>query len=321
MNAEAIRQIRALAEAGRAIPSELGLGVLRAGTEDVPDLLAAATALRRRFFPGRLTLCAIVNAKSGACSEDCAFCAQSAANNTQAEVFPLKSAAEIGRARESAARLPVSRFGIVTSGKGLTDADLDRVCEMVRAGGQAAPRWCASLGCLSRAQFERLRDAGLTRFHHNLETAASFYPRICSTHGYAERLATVRAAKELGFDVCSGGILGMGETLEQRVELAAALAREQVDSIPLNFLIPIPGTRLAAQPPMKPLDIIRSILLFRLLNPEAELKVCAGRAHLRDLQALIFYAGATGIMIGALLTVPGGDVERDLAMLRDLELL
>jgi biotin synthase len=164
-----------------------------------------------------------------------------------------------------------------------------------------------------------LKAAGLKRFHHNLETAESFFPSICSTHTYAQRLATIRAVKELGMEICCGGILGMGESLEQRVELAFALAREQANSISLNFLIPIKGTPLEKQEPMKPLDIIRCITMFRMVNPQAEIQICAGRLQLRNLQSVIFFAGATGMMIGPLLTVAGGNVEDDLQMLKDLE--
>ncbi len=165
-----------------------------------------------------------------------------------------------------------------------------------------------------------MKEAGLTRFHHNLETAESFFPKICTTHTWRERLAMVRRAKRAGLETCSGGILGLGETLQQRVELAMTLRDEAVDSIPLNFLVPLPGTELEHIEPMKPMDILRAIAMFRLVNTKAEIKVCAGRAHMRDLQSMIFFAGATGMMIGPLLTIAGGDVQSDLTMLQDLEI-
>jgi biotin synthase len=165
-----------------------------------------------------------------------------------------------------------------------------------------------------------LKKAGFTRFHHNLETSRSYFPNICTTHTYDRRIETLRASKEAGLETCSGGILGLGETPEQRVELAATLASEKVDSIPLNFLVPLAGTRLEARPPLKPLDIIRSIAMFRMMNPSAEIKVCAGREHVRELGAMIFYAGATGFMMGPLLTIRGREPADDLKMLEDLEI-
>lgn len=160
----------------------------------------------------------------------------------------------------------------------------------------------------------------MRRFHHNLECAESFFPQVCSTHSYRLRIDTIRAAREAGLEVCSGGILGLGESLEQRVEFALCLAREAVDSIPLNFLDPIPGTRLESVPPVRPLEMVRAIAMFRMTNPGAEVKVCGGRPHMRDLQSMIFYAGATGMMIGPMLTVAGRDVRQDVRMLEDLEM-
>jgi biotin synthase len=231
----------------------------------------------------------------------------------------LRAKEEIIEAYQAAKRLPIAHFGVVTSGMALKNNDINVICEAIRSTTDSDVVWCASLGCLGENQLKALKAAGLKRFHHNLETAESFFPSICSTHTYAHRLATVRAAKEVGMEICCGGILGMGESLEQRVELSLALARERVNSIPLNFLIPIKGTALEKQKPMKPLDIIRCIAMFRMMNPRAEIRVCAGRLQLSDLQSMIFFAGATGMMIGPLLTVAGRNVEEDLQMLEDLE--
>jgi biotin synthase len=294
------------------------LDLLHSPSESIPEILCAATRIRQRYFGNTITLCSILNAKSGACGEDCAFCAQSLFHRTDAEVFGLRTKREIIEAYRAAKRRPVAHFGVVTSGRALKNNDIDRLCEAIRSNPDSDVAWCASLGCLSKDQLKALKAAGLKRFHHNLETAESFYPTICSTHTYAQRLATVRAVKETGMEICCGGVLGMGESLEQRVELALALAKEEVNSIPLNFLIPIKGTPLENQEPMKPLDIIRSVAMFRMVNPRAEIRVCAGRLHLRNLQSMIFYAGATGMMIGPLLTVAGRGVEKDLQMLKDL---
>jgi len=318
MKEAARKEMRLAAETGVSVSEEIALEILRGGPDDIPEILACTSLARRRKFGDGLLMCSIMNAKSGACSEDCSFCAQSAHHRTKAEIFPLAEVVEIETAYLKAAELPVSHFGVVTSGKALKEKDINAICEAARRTHDPRLTWCASLGCLDRNQLLALKDAGFKRFHHNLETAESFFPSICSTHPYSLRIDTVRAVKEAGLEICSGGILGLGESLEQRVEFAAILAREKVDSIPLNFLIPIQGTRLEFQEIMKPLDMIRAIAMFRMMNPESELKVCAGRIHLRDLQSMVFYAGATGIMIGDLLTVAGRDPKADLRMVEDL---
>jgi biotin synthase len=305
---------------GEPVTADVALAVLQAPPEDLPELLAASTTARRRAFGDRIHLCSVVNAKSGACSEDCAFCAQSSVNAGGTRVFGLLSKKELGKAYDEASRLPIRHFGVVTSGACLDDKGIDRVAEAVRESGLRGPLWCASLGSLDGAGLARLKEAGLRRFHHNLETAESFFPNICSTHKYADRLATVRAAKKAGLEICCGGILGLGETLGQRVELATAIAAEKVDSIPLNFLIPIPGTRLEHLDPLSPFDILKCIVMFRLTNPQAEIEICGGRCHLAEQQSLIFAAGANGMMIGPLLTTAGSSSDEDLLMIRNLSL-
>ncbi|MEM5786594.1 MAG: biotin synthase BioB [Syntrophobacteraceae bacterium] len=318
MNEAARKEMRSAAEIGVPVPREIAMEILLCGPDEIPEVLSCATLVRKRYFGDGLLMCSIMNAKSGACGEDCAFCAQSAHHRTKTEVSPLTPVEEIEATYLRAAELPVSHFGVVTSGKSLMGADIDMICGAARRTHDPRLAWCASLGCLDKDLWSKLKDAGFRRFHHNLETAESFFPNICTTHSYALRIDTVRAVKEVGLEICCGGILGLGESLEQRVEFAEILAREDVDSIPLNFLIPIAGTRLEFQEVMKPLDMIRSIAMFRLMNPGAEVKVCAGRVHLRDLQSMVFYAGATGIMIGDLLTVAGRNPEKDLRMIEDL---
>jgi biotin synthase len=315
----ALRQIHDAAQEGEPISAQTALAILHCPSDSVPEMLCAATRMRQQYFKDKMTLCSILNAKSGACGEDCAFCAQSSFHRTDVEVFGLRTKEEIVEAYRAAKKLPIAHFGVVTSGMALKSRDVNLICEAIRGSPDSGVAWCASLGCLSTNQLQALKAAGLRRFHHNLETAESFYPTMCSTHAYAQRLATIRAVKELGMEICCGGILGMGESLEQRVELALAMAKERVNSIPLNFLIPIKGTPLEKEKPMNPLDIVRCIAMFRMVNPQAEIRVCAGRLHLRDLQSMVFYAGATGIMIGPLLTVAGRNVEEDLQMLKDLE--
>jgi len=310
------RALRQAVDADTAFDATMALAVLQTNDADLPEVLAAANAVRLRHFGNRVHLCSILNAKSGACREDCAFCAQSVYHQTQTPTYALSAVATIRDAYDDAAALPIGHFGVVTSGGTLDDAGIAQVCESIQHGGSCA--WCASLGCLDEAQLRQLKAAGLQRFHHNLETAESFFPSICSTHTYAERLRTVHAVKAAGLQLCCGGILGLGESLEQRVEFALTLAREGVDAIPLNFLVPVAGTRLQNLPAPTPTELLRAVAMFRLTNAPAEIKVCAGRLHLRDLQSMIFAAGATGMMIGPLLTIAGRDVETDLQMLADL---
>jgi len=318
MKEGALKEMRRAAETGVPVSEETALEMLLCGPDEIPELLACASLMRKRCFGDAVLMCSILNAKSGACSEDCAFCAQSAHHRTNAEIFPLAEISEIETAYLKATELPVSHFGVVTSGKSINANDIRHICEAAKRTNDPRLAWCASLGCLDKELLLTLKEAGFKRFHHNLETAESFFGSICTTHSYDLRIETVRAVKEVGLEICSGGILGLGESLEQRVEFASILAREEVNSIPLNFLIPIPGTKLEFQEVMKPLDMIRTIAMFRMMNPKSEVKVCAGRIHLRDLQSMVFYAGATGIMIGDLLTVAGRDPATDLHMIEDL---
>jgi biotin synthase len=319
MEKEQMESIRLAAENDRPISEDLALSVLRSSAADLPQIFSAASMVRHRHFGDSVGLCSIMNAQSGACSEDCSFCAQASCHDTDADVHPLSSTEEIAEAFHEAARLPVVHFGVVTSGCTLSSDGVERICSTVRQNKNERLNWCASLGCLDYDQLCKLKEAGIKRFHHNLETAESFFPKICSTHSHRMRLDTIRRARDAGLEVCSGGIFGLGESMEQRVEFAVSLAREAVDSVPLNFLVPIPGTKLEKTEVMKPLDILRTVSMVRLTNPRAEVKVCAGRLHLGDLQSMIFYAGANSMMIGPLLTVAGRGVEQDLKMLRDLD--
>jgi biotin synthase len=318
MKSNILAELRSASKTGKPVSKSVALAMLRSDPSDMPEITACASAMRRRYFGNRIHLCSIVNAKSGACPEDCAFCAQSIRHKTELEIYGLYSGKRIIKSMEDAARHPIDHFGIVTSGAALGKDGVARICDAIKRKKNPHVAWCASLGALDKDAFRVLKKAGLKRFHHNLETARSFFPRICSSHTFESRLRTLRLVRKAGLEVCSGGILGMGESLKQRVEFAAILAKERVDSIPLNFLVPISGTAMGKRKPMSPLDILKTIAMFRMMNPRAEIKVCAGRIHLRDLQSMIFLAGATGMMIGDLLTVAGQDVARDLQMLKDL---
>ncbi len=301
----------------RPLNSDEALDVLQAPDGELAAILAAATAVRKQTFGDRVRMCSILNAKSGRCSEDCVYCAQSSRHSTDVACYPMLTPDKILAARSEAEKLPVEKFGVVTSGNRLTDAELDSLCEVIRDNPHVQVGWCASLGALSEGQLRQLHDAGLRRFHHNLETAESYFPQICTTHSYADRVATVRAAKRTGLEICSGGLFGLGEQPHHRVELAMALLELQVDAIPLNFLVPIPGTPAAENcSPLSPAEAIKTIAMFRLVCRQTEIKVCAGReSALGEMEEQIFAAGATGMMIGGYLTLRGRSAAEDLEML------
>jgi biotin synthase len=285
--------------------------------------LGEASRLRERHFGRRVSFCVIINAKSGMCSEDCAFCSQSARAASQAPHYPLLPQAELVAAARQAAAAGASRFSLVTAGRGvMSPRDQSAVLAAVAAIQAAVPiRICASLGIVDRGFLMELKAAGLYRFHHNLETAASFFPKICTTHSYAERVATIEAAQAAGLSVCVGGIFGLGETLPQRWEMAQALKDLAVDAIPLNFLHPLPGTALAHRPLLSPLEALKIVAAFRLTFPERSLIICGGRqVTLRSLSPLLFAAGADSLMTGDYLTTQGRIPDEDRRMLEDLGL-
>jgi biotin synthase len=292
--------------------------------EEIVLLMAHATVLRNRFKGRYIDLCGVVNAKSGRCAEDCIFCAQSAHHKTDVKTYPLLDVDELVRSADEAYKSGVHRFGLVTSGKGITGKDeLDTLCQALEKIDQKTNLTaCASLGVLDHEQLHVLSAAGLKRYHHNLETAESYFSKICSTHSYQERVQTVRAAQEAGLAVCSGALFGLGETAEQRIELAFALRELDVDSIPLNFLNPVPGTPLENNPMLEPLEILKIISLFRFILPEKDIRVCGGReVRLRTLQPLMYVAGANGTMVGNYLTTSGRNPAIDIQEILDLGLV
>lgn len=288
------------------------------------ELLPSATALREHFFGNKVEACYIINAKSGNCNMNCKFCSQSGFNTTDIEHYPLKSSDDLAAIVESWEPYPVGRCGIVTSGGALTDADVEKLAQFIEArvaAGKTHPQICGSLGRLKHHALERLKAAGMTRLHHNLETNESFYPSVCTTQQWRDRLDTVHQAIEHGLSVCCGGLFGLGETWEDRISFAIELRSEGIRNIPMNFLIPHPGTPMAGRPIMPPEEALRIIALFRHLIPDATLRICGGRVSvLKERQRDMFAAGANAFMTGNYLTVTGAAVEQDLAMLRDLGL-
>jgi biotin synthase len=287
------------------------------------DLLYQANRLRRHFCGDQIHLCSIINAKSGLCQEDCSFCAQSAHHSTDVNIYPLVGTEHIVSGARAAAKEGAGCFGIVTSGTSTgRGSELQKICSAIseiRAKGEIRP--ACSLGIIDRETAVALRDAGMVKYHHNLETARSFFPKICTTHDYEEDIRTVTAVKEAGLSVCCGGIFGLGETPGQRVEFAFTLKELDVDSVPINFLNPVPGTRLADADFLTPMECLRIITLFRFVMPDKQISVCGGREkNLRELQSWMFFAGASGTMVGNYLTTIGREPEQDRQMIRDLGL-
>lgn len=289
--------------------------------EAIFDLIDQARKVREQYCGNRVDACAIINAKSGNCGENCAFCPQSVHSQSEINRYPLKNADEITDAARRAGADHAVRFGIVTSGRAVVSRDeQDTICDALRkikAENRIAP--CASLGTVNRDFMQRMVDAGLARYHHNLEASASFYPSICTTRTYADNVQTVKTAKELGLTVCSGCLFGLGESNEQRVELLDDLRNLEVDSVPINFLNAIPGTRLEGKvAPLPPLECLKIIAVARLLMPSTGIRICGGREkNLRDMQSWIFAAGANSMMIGAYLTTGNRNVAADLQMIAD----
>lgn len=290
---------------------------------DFWPVLQETSRLRETRFGRRVSLCVIINAKSGLCSEDCAFCSQSVRAQTEIPTYPLLPREKLVEAAQAAAEAGAARFSLVTSGRGMAlRREQEAILASVAAIREAVDiKVCASLGILDRGFLAELKAAGVERFHHNLEAAESFFPGICTTHTFAERVATIEAAREAGLSLCVGGILGLGESLAQRWELAKNIAALDPDAIPLNFLHPLPGTRLANRLLLPPLEALKIIAAFRLTFPDKTIIICGGRLPtLRSLAPLIFAAGANALMTGDYLTTKGRLPEDDRLILEDMGL-
>lgn len=284
------------------------------------DLLARAGRVKLEHRGPEIVPCSIVNAKCGHCSQDCAFCAQSARSRAQIEKYSLRPEEELTAEARSAADQGACRVSLVTSGKSVTGVrDLQVLARTLEVMNRELPvEICASLGILDESTLLLLRDAGLDRYHHNLETCESYWPEICTSRSWRDSIDTIEAARGLGLDVCCGGIFGLGESLAQRVELLSTLKNLEVDCAPLNFLHPIPGTPLEGIEPLHPFECLKVVAVARLMMPETEIRICGGREHnLRDLSSWLLMAGADGLMVGGYLTTGGRTVADDLEMIED----
>ncbi len=262
--------------------------------------------------------CSIINGKSGRCPEDCKWCAQSRHYKARVTEYPLLSADKLLRAAELSRSKGIGRFSIVTSGRKLPPRDVEQLCESVRMLSERTDiSLCLSAGLLSEPELETLREAGISRYHCNLESAPSYFGELCTTHSQKEKIDTLKAARRAGMEICSGGIIGMGETMEQRIELAVVLRETGVKSVPVNILAPIKGTPLENEPLISEEDVLRTIAIFRFILPDAALRFAGGRARLSKRTTLEAYrAGINASIMGDMLTTAGADMDADFALIR-----
>lgn len=282
------------------------------------ELFSAASSIREKFRGSGVELCSIVNAKSGECPEDCSYCAQSAYYNTGSPVFPLVKEDIVMEKVKEAKAAGVKRFCIVTGGRKVEGDELKEIGRLIGKIRKAGMLPCATLGLQNRDELSFLRDSGLERYHHNLETSESFFPEVCTTHTYKEKLQTIDAVKSIGLSLCSGGIFGIGEEWQDRIEMALALKDINPDSVPINFLIAVRGTPLADLDSLPPLEALKIVSIYRFILPEKEIRVCGGRRQvLREFNSMVFMSGADSLLTGNYLTTTGVTFEDDLRLIRD----
>jgi len=328
IDANSRTQIRDLGErvlGGSHITREEALGLFNLErSPDIFDLLSWANRIREHFKGNKIHLCSIVNAKAGACSENCNFCAQSSFYQTGSPKYGFVDPGPVFEAAEEANKNGVTAVGLVAAWKGLNEGPLlDEVCDRIRelkAGGKTRPD--ASLGIIKKQEVaNRLKEAGLECYGHNLESSRRFFPQTCTTHTFDDRLETIGYLKKAGLKICSGGIIGMGETREDRCDLAFSLKEIGANVVPINILNPIPGTPFENNPPLPVMEILKTIACFRFILPRQEIMIAGGRTvNLRDAQSMVFMAGASALMVGNYLTTLNQPVEKDLQMLKDLGL-
>jgi biotin synthase len=286
------------------------------GTE-IFELFVSANIIRNHFMGTNVDLCSIVNAKSGACPEDCSFCVQSSKSKAEIKVYPLIDRKIVIKQAKKAKNSGAKRFSIVTSGRKVSDRDLSAIADMIYEIREIGLFPCVSLGLLKEKDLGVLKSAGLGRYHHNLETSERFFPKICSTHSYADKIKTIDAVKSIGLSICSGGIFGMGETWQDRIDMAFMLKELNVDSIPINFLIPIKGTALGYREFLHPFEALKIISLYRFILPQKEIRICGGRMQvLGEFNSMVFFAGADSLLTGNYLTTSGRNYEDDQRLIK-----
>lgn len=289
-------------------------------TAELQELTEGADLIRRKFCGSAANLCSIINGRGGRCSEDCRFCAQSARYHTDCREYGVPDPDTILEDGRRVAGHKVNRYSIVTAGRTLEGKDLEQLLAIYRMLREQFPELtlCASHGLMTEEDLKKLKEAGVSVYHANLETSEHYFPKICTTHSYADKLEEIRRARAAGLSVCSGGIFGMGESWQDRIDMALLLSELKIQSIPMNFLIPIPGTPLETQTPLTPEEILRIVAIFRHINPDAWIRIAAGRSRFQDGGAALFVSGANATLTGDMLTTVGNNTEQDRAMLTGL---
>ncbi|MEE3420330.1 MAG: biotin synthase BioB [Lachnospiraceae bacterium] len=286
---------------------------------DVKELRQGADQIRKALYGDKVDLCTIINGRSGRCAENCKFCAQSLHSRTDCEVYSLLDEDTIVRQAKSNQDEGVDRFAIVTSGKSPTPEDFERIIHVFeRMHKELNIELCCSLGFLTSEQFHRLHMAGVTSIHNNIETSRRFFPHICTTHTFDDKIANIKRAKAEGLCVCSGGIIGMGENWEDRIDMALTLSELGIESIPINSLMPIKGTPLENNRRLTEDEILRTVAIFRYINPEANIRLAGGRALMKENGIETFSSGASASITGNMLTTSGSTIKSDQAMLKGL---
>lgn len=294
---------------------------LRLYSEPSQEVFKAADEIREVFTGDKVDLCSIVNGKSGRCTENCMYCAQSMHFNTGVKEYSLLPYEEIKSQAQENQDEGVDRFSIVTSGKALVGKDFEGIVDYYkRLNDECSISLCASHGILDENSLIKLKEAGVKRYHHNVETSKNYYNKICTTHTYEDRINTINIAKKVGFEICSGGIIGLGECREDRVDMAIELEKLEVFSIPINILMPIKGTPLENQEPLSEEEILRTIAIFRFINPKSNIRLAGGRNKLENYGDKAFKAGANATITGNLLTTCGNNVFDDRKMINNLGL-
>lgn len=283
------------------------------------ELCEAADEIRERFCGDIFDMCTIINGKSGRCSENCKYCAQSAHYNTRCEEYPLLSAEKIVEGALYNYKRGVLRYSIVCSGKRLPESEVDSLCESIRAIKKACPiSICVSAGLLDEASFRKLKDAGVDRVHNNLESSRRFFPEVCTTHTFDDKIAAINAAKAAGLEVCSGGIMGLGETFEDRIDMVLTAREIGVRSIPVNLLNPIPNTPFEHNPTLTEEEAARAVAIFRFIIPNGQIRLAGGRGLLGDMGKALFRSGANAAISGDMLTTRGISIDNDMKMCAEL---
>ena len=287
---------------------------------DYESLTAAADELREYFCGNDFDVCTIINAKSGKCSENCKFCAQSAHYHTNVKEYDLLDEEIIVKDALEKYKRGIPRYSMVASGKGLTPKDIDKICSITKKIYEEAPdiKVCISGGIISEESFEKLKEAGITRIHNNLETSRNFFPEICTTHTYDQKINTIKAAQDAGMEICSGGLIGLGEDFTDRIDMALELRELDVHSVPINLLNPIKNTPLENNEPLPMEEVNRTCATFRFIMPKALIRLAGGRALMEEFGTSAFKSGANAAISGVLLTTKGISIEDDMKRIKEL---